>query len=322
MTALFVLALCGFLLLSTSCASSAFGRSDISATRRLERLLERSLETALNPMSYGIGFAVRSLMKSEVMVLNDLSDPIHYLYDKAKRVSRRLRLLGIRDWRGPEYKPLLEEGIELSQDYMTSSNIKWRSVKSDKSDGSGVSAWVCEDPIPTTEGDTNWPVIKASATIQGITPKELCKLLMDSSSVTKYNQFATSREDVEELMSPKKGVVEKVVWAKTSNPFKIKPYDFVSLMRSAPVGKQGGYRIITRGCTHAKAPEDSNYQRSHIILGVNDLRKSNTGKGTVITNIQQARYQALPRWFLMKMNTAGTVSYVVALKAFVEKGGK
>ena len=302
----------------TEAEQSLFGRSDTATKRRMERLLERSLETALNPMSYGIGCAVRYMYNSDTM---GSSNPLYYFYDKVKRINRRVRLLGMRDgWRGAQFGPLLDEGIKLSEEYLTSKSMKWRSVKSGKSNGSGVSVWVCEEPLATMEGDQKWPVIKASTTINGITPKELCKLLMDSSSVTKYNQFATSRQDVEELKSPKKGVVEKVIWAKTSNPFKIKPYDFVSLMRSAPTGKKGEYRIITRGCTHAKAPVDSNYQRSHVVLGINELRKSKNG--VFITNIAQSRYQGLPRWFLMKMNTAGTVSYLVALKAYIEKGGK
>lgn len=317
-TLLRVITLC-LLVLSVTYGSSSFGRSDSKATRRLEILLERSLETALNPMSYGIGFAVRSIMKSEAFAQNN---PLNYIYDKAKRISRWVPILGIRDWRGSQYESLLEEGIKISDEYLTSSNVKWKSVKSSKSNGADVKVYVCTTPIPTEEGDTKWPVIKATTTICGIKPKELCKLLMDSGRVTKYNQYATSRVDVEELMSPKRGVVEKVVWAKTSNPFKIKPYDFVSLMRSAPVGEKGSYRIITRGCTHIKAPVDSAYQRSHVVFGVNDLRKSKNGRDTVITNIQQSRYQALPQWFLMKMATAGTVSYVIALKAYVERGRK
>ena len=220
-----------------------------------------------------------------------------------------------KDWRGSIYKSSLEEAALLSEEYLTSKDLKWSQVKGD------VNVQVLEsNPIPTSspDEDTMWPVIKARVTINGIKPKELCNLLMDSDRVSEYNQYATCRIDLEELKNPKKGVVEKIVWSKTNNPFKLKPYDFVSLMRSAP-SEKGGYRIITRGCTHAKAPAHADYVRSHVVLGVNEIQK--TSRGSVITIIQQSRYKGIPQWFVQKMNTVGTVNYLIALQEDCEKKG-
>ena len=146
---------------------------------------------------------------------------------------------------------------------------------------------------------------------------------MDSSRVTEYNEFAVKRVDLEILKSPAKNVQEKVVYMQTRNPFKLKPYDMVSLMRLAPSSKaKGGFRIITKGCEHARAPLNPNYRRSTVIVAVNEClpyREMGRVVGTHITTVTQSRYVSIPKLFLNKMNTIGTLSYLSNLRKYTNK---
>jgi hypothetical protein len=170
------------------------------------------------------------------------------------------------DKRHKSYSKELDEAISLSEQYLDEAGpVKWVRVKGEgaRNAGDGVDAWVAEKSIPTSfadGGDTYWPVIKAQTVIRGkITPEQLAELLMDSNRVAEYNDYAVQRKDIEMLRSDK-DVREKVIYAQTRNPFKLKPYDFVSLMRSSssPTHK-GGMRLITRYCSHPEVPPDSSY---------------------------------------------------------------
>lgn len=261
----------------------------------------------------------------EEIVSFGLAQPASYFYEKGVRTSRKLKNI-VRDYRG-EYAGLLDEAISLSESYLDpTSKVVWRRTKgSSGEDCEGVDAWVAKTAIPTSsepDGDIQWPVIKASTILRGIAPKELSGLLMDSTRVSEYNEFAVKRVDVEVLKSPVRNVEEKVIYVQTRNPFKLKPYDMVSLMRSAPSLKaKGGMIIITKGCEHAKAPLNPAYRRSSVVVAVNEcLPYREKGKviGTRITTITQSRYIGIPKLFLNKMNTAGTLTYLSNLRKFTD----
>ena len=120
---------------------------------------------------------------------------------------------------------------------------------------------------------------------------------MDSARVTDYNEFAVRRVDLEVLKSPIKGVEEKIIYVQTRNPFKLKPYDMVSIMRSTSPKAKGGMRIITKGCEHVKAPPYPAYRRSSVVVAVNEClphrERGSAGYRHKIITVTQSRYRIL-----------------------------
>ena len=290
----------------------------------------------LDPLGHGIKAedlprAIGGLITSVLHGVEDLisigmdsvvTQPMSQVYRGGVRLSRRMKNV-VRDYRG-DYSALLEEAIALSDKYLDSkTGIVWKQVKGSGEETKGcdgVEAFVAKSEALT---EPQWPVIKASTILHGITPTQLSNLLMDSARVTDYNEFAVRRVDLEVLKSPIKGVEEKIIYVQTRNPFKLKPYDMVSIMRSAPSPKaKGGMRIITKGCEHVKAPPHPAYRRSSVVVAVNEClphreRGSKRVTGTKIITVTQSRYIGIPKIFLNKMNTIGNVQYLAGLRRYV-----
>jgi hypothetical protein len=252
--------------------------------------------------------------------------PMSYFYQGGVRMSRKMKNV-VRDYRG-DYSALLDEALALSDKYLDpKGGVVWKQVKGSGEEAKGcdgVEAFVAKEAL----SESQWPVIKASTILHGITPTQVSQLLMDSKRVTEYNEFAVRRTDLEVLRSPVKGVEEKIIYVQTRNPFKLKPYDMVSIMRSAPSPtKKGAMRIITKGCDHAKAPPNPGYRRSSVVVAVNEClphreRGSKQVTGTRIITITQSRYIGIPKFFLNKMNTLGTLNYLAGLRRFVSANPK
>mmetsp|Transcript_22323 Transcript_22323/g.51150 ORF Transcript_22323/g.51150 Transcript_22323/m.51150 type:complete len:252 (-) Transcript_22323:268-1023(-) len=176
------------------------------------------------------------------------------------------------------------------------------------------------------------PVIRSRGIVDGMSPKELAELIMDSSRVNVYNKMSLGREDVRVLQTgvdthdPETGRrgETKIVKNVTKPPLTKKMLEFVTLMHARRLGggEEGlegseGYLIVSRaisvssGDRNSYDDKKSKVVRSEILLGVNIMRSvKGRDDATELVAVTHVNSPLTPMMMAQKLGKKGAVDFL------------
>ena len=146
-------------------------------------------------------------------------------------------------------------------------------------------------------------MVKAQGIVRA-SPEEIFEMIFDSSRTKEYNKYSVGRTDVET-----KGPKTKIVWNRTNPPGTKRPHDFCTLMHGRVYPKNGTNLLMTTATDHAKAKTSSEFLRSEILLGVNQMRVIGPGR-TELTTISHVKTCGVHPFLSEKFAASSAVDFI------------
>lgn len=231
------------------------------------------------------------------------------------------------------YSSLIDQLKQIFSSYIAvdDKSQHWKLIGHDRD----IYFWKLIKPVsPSTEAN-KWPCFKSFTTVN-VSMEEFKNILFDSSKATVLNKYCLERIDVE--------IIEentKVVWLKSKSSFKMKPFDFSTLLHayestviqsdgypsvyfpdaegttttSLPSSRRPAIIILSRCIKHPQIPVVSDYARSETIFGVNILTPNRTNPShTDFLSISHVKYAGIIPSVASMTGYQGTVDYLKHVK--------
>lgn len=167
------------------------------------------------------------------------------------------------------------------------------------------------------------PAIRAAGIVH-MPAKALMELLVDSTRVQEYNKLSLGRQDLItfdgdlQTAGPFGTSITKVMKSETRPPMIRKSLVFVSILHAKELVDGSGYLIVTRA-VHRPEEEKSmaNAIKSEILMGVNLIRKIDTGVGgenndnmCLLINVNHIRSPLVPMMVAKRIGVTSAVGFI------------
>lgn len=171
------------------------------------------------------------------------------------------------------------------------------------------------------------PAIRAAGVVDGMSPKALMELLVDSDRTLEYNKLSLGRTDLLVLQDdlndegPFGKSITKVMRSESQPPIIRRKLQFTTIMHVKELEDGSGYLLVSRAVTqHQPALIDSNMLRSEILMGVNVLRKiEGQPNKTLMINVNHLKTPMIPLWMGKKIGLSAAPGFFYDLRAICNK---
>jgi hypothetical protein len=211
-----------------------------------------------------------------------------------------------------------------------------QSSDDDNNDPAAIDVWTGTSLVPGYGAAVPW--IKTQAFVAGVSPRDLCDLLLDSSRVTTYNAWSTGRADLWVRRGAtgdddnggedsRTAATTKICRNRTQPPMGANPMESVTLLHARPVihgSGNGGqsWLLVSRavGGVFLNDENDNNNNkpvgRSEMLLGVN-LFQAIPGRpdATLLTTVTHVYSKAIPLMLAERLGVKSAKQFVQDLRS-------
>lgn len=198
----------------------------------------------------------------------------------------------------------------LGVDVAALERLSWGLLRSDPqlwgspaAESRGVTVW--KRWLPKGEYGSENSMVKSVATVAA-SPAALFDLIFDSSRTREYNPFSVGRTDVAVV-----GKTTKIVWNRTAPPG-AKKCDFCTLMHGLQF-PNGTHVIMTTATEHPSAQPTAEFQRSHVLVGINLMEP--VDGGTRLTVINHVKTAGVAPFLAEQVAARSAINFVQKVKA-------